>query len=241
MVFTPLRAENLDAIKKSLRDEFSDAKSSHLSEALAFSLGFRTNAALVAAMAGPERDRPFVFLNSEKLRERLVQLGYEDDPEFDAEVNPLSGTVPTIDYRGYEIQYESARQKAWRNLMVCAVNAALHQKLFTLHPGDNRFEEPVGYFFFKLPNGMPVKAKISDAGFDEIEIHAAVNPKERFVDAAGGLDCGDAVGMTWVERRRGVWMQSSMTPFSCRRGLLNDLAEMNVEPNGFGDRGRVIM
>ncbi len=36
-------------------------------------------------------------------------------------------------------------------------------------------------------------------------------------------------------------MQSSDKLFNCRNSLLSQLAELQVEPNGFGDRGRVIM
>jgi len=247
MAATPLCEAPLAALKKSLRDEFPDVKSSHLSEALAYSLGFRTYAAMSAAMTGPESDRPFVLLSTERMCERLVQLGYEHDPEFDFELtiqNPVPGVVSTIPISAYDIQYKSARDKAWRNLMVCAVNAALERKLFTLRPGDNRFEgmgDRRSIFDFTMPNGLPARAYVSDAGFDEVAVHAAVNPKGNYVSAAAGFDVGDAVGMTWIERERGAWMQSSNTEFHCRRQLLAELASLQVEPQGFGDRGRVIM
>ncbi len=57
---------SLANLKKRLMDEFDEVKSSHLTEALASSLGFRTNAALKAAMTGPEADRPFYLLDSER-------------------------------------------------------------------------------------------------------------------------------------------------------------------------------
>ena len=41
----------------------------------------------------------------------------------------------------YDIEYKTARQKAWRNLMVCAINAAVEQRLFSLRPGDIRFPD----------------------------------------------------------------------------------------------------
>ena len=58
MAATPLCEISLSALKKALRDEFPGAKSSHLSEAIAYSLGFRTYASLRAEMVGPEIDRP---------------------------------------------------------------------------------------------------------------------------------------------------------------------------------------
>ena len=248
MAATPLCEAPLAALKKSLRDEFPHVKSSHLSEALAHSLGFRTYAAMQAAMVGPEQDRPFALLQTQRFVERLKQLGYEDDPEFDFEMTiltPVPGVVSTVPDSAYDIEYKTTRQKAWRNLMVCAVNAALEQKLFTLRPGDNRFPDNMRrgeVFDFVLPNGLPARGSVSDAGFNELSVHAAVNPKGDMVRAFnGGFDAGDAFGTTWVERERGAWMQSSDSSFNCRKGLLDHLAALQVEPMGYGDRGRVIM
>lgn len=247
MAATPLCDESLAALKKSLRDEFPDVKSSHLTEALAFSLGFRTYASLQAAMTGPEEDRPFVLLGSERMRHRLIELGYPDDPEFDFEWTirkDMPGVVSTVCNHAYKIEYKTARQRAWRNLMVCAVNAGLEQKRFSLRAGDVRFKGltiPQRTFDFQLPNGLPAIARVEDAGFDEITVHAAVNPKGSHVSATAGFDCGDAVGLTWIEREYGAWMQSSDTEFHCKRNLLTDLASLEVEPAGYGDRGRVIM
>lgn len=248
MAATPLCEAPLAALKKSLRDEFPHVKSSHLSEALAHSLGFRTYAAMQAAMVGPEQDRPFALLQTQRFVERLKQLGYEDDPEFDFEMTiltPVPGVVSTVPDSAYDIEYKTTRQKAWRNLMVCAVNAALEQKLFTLRPGDNRFPDNMRrgeVFDFVLPNGLPARGSVSDAGFNELSVHAAVNPKGGMVRAFnGGFDAGDAFGTTWVERERGAWMQSSDSSFNCRKGLLDHLAALQVEPMGYGDRGRVIM
>lgn len=248
MAATPLCEAPLAALKKSLRDEFPHVKSSHLSEALAHSLGFRTYAAMQAAMVGPEQDRPFALLQTQRFVERLKQLGYEGDPEFDFEMTiltPVPGVVSTVPDSAYDIEYKTTRQKAWRNLMVCAVNAALAQKLFTLRPGDNRFPDNMRrgeVFEFVLPNGLPARGSVSDAGFNELSVHAAVNPKADMVRAFnGGFDAGDAFGTTWVERERGAWMQSSDSSFNCRKGLLDHLAALQVEPMGYGDRGRVIM
>lgn len=250
MAATPLCEAPLAALKKSLRDEFPHVKSSHLSEALAHSLGFRTYAAMQAAMVGPEQDRPFALLQTQRFVERLKQLGYEDDPEFDFEItlvgSPLlAGVVSTVPNSAYKIEYKTTRQKAWRNLMVCAVNAALERKLFTLRPGDNRFQDDMrraAVFDFMLPNGMPARGSVSDAGFHELSVHAAVNPKGDMVRAFNaGFDAGDVFGTTWVERERGAWMQSSDSSFNCRHHLLDELAGLQVEPTGYGDRGSVIM
>lgn len=242
MASISLSESSIADLKKALRNDLLDIKPTHICEALAASLGFRTYAALRAAMVGPEEDRPFLLLDSKRLIQRLVELGYPEDSEFNFEF--LTGVVSTTPSSAYEISYKSDRSKAWRNLMVCAVNAALEQKLFTLRPGDNRFSGDSPYerlYEFTLPNGLPVKGAISDAGFDEVAIHAAVNPKGRYVSAQAGFHCGDAVGMTWVERRRGVWLQTAQSTFSCRRALVQPLATMSVTPQGYGDRGHVIM
>lgn len=249
MAAIPLCEAPLAALKKSLRDEFPEVRSSHLSEALAYSLGFSTNAALKAAMAAPipDCDRPFELLRTNRFVQRLVQFDYPADPEFDFEltaVHQVPGVVSTEPLSAYEIAYSTARKRAWRNLMVCAVNAALDQRLFTLRPGDNRFKGVDGFaasFDFVLPNGLPARGAVSDAGFDELAVHAAVNPKGPHIHVMAEFEVGDAVGMTWLERERGAWMQSSDTSFHCRKALVAILAELDVETRGYGDRGNVIM
>jgi hypothetical protein len=237
------------ALKKALRAEFSDVKSSHLSEALAWSAGFRTHASLLAAMQGPEDDRPFVLLDTARMLARLEQLGYPKDPEFDFELTidaarPL-GAVSTMPDSAYEIVYTTARQRAWRNLMVCAVNAGLEQRLFTLRPGDNRFVDTDRSgvpFDFVLPNGLPARGWVADAGFQELSVHAAVHPKATAANSRyAGFAAGDAFGTTWLERERGAWIQFSDGGFKCRRALLETLAQMKVEPAGYGDRGAIIL
>lgn len=249
MAAIPLCEEPLAELKKSLLDEFDGVKSSHVTEALAACMGFRTHAALKAAMTGPEQDRPFYLLNTERFLTRLVEFGYPfdpKDPEFDFEVWHVGkGAISTMPESAYEIAYKTMRQKAWRNLMVHTVNVALERKLFTLRPGDNRFGDADGrcsLFDFTLPNGLPVRGYVSDAGFNELNVHAAVNPIGTWIRAGNaGFEAGDAVALGWVERERGAWLQSSDTQFRCRKGLLAQLADLHVEPHGFGDRGRVIM
>lgn len=249
MAAIPLCEAPLAELKKSLLDEFDDVKSSHLTEALAASMGFRTHAALKAAMTGPEQDRPFYLLDPERFLARLVDFGYpfdSSDPEFDFEVWHVGkGAISTMPTSAYGIEYKTTRQKAWRNLMVCTVNAALERKLFTLRPGDNRFgdaDSRGSLFDFALPNGLPVRGYVSDAGFNELNVHAAVNPIGTWIRAGNaGFEAGDAVALGWLERERGAWLQSSDTQFRCRKGLLAQLADLRVEPHGFGDRGRVIM
>ena len=247
MAAIALTEASVVAVKNSLRGEFLDTKSAHISEALAYSLGFNTQAAMRAALVAPEADPPYVLLDTGRMLERMRQFGYPDDPEFDFEllIKSPPEVISTVPTSAYEIEYKTERQKAWRNLMICAVNAALTQKIFTLRPGDNRFPDNMRrgeLFDFQLPNGLPARGSVSDAGFDELAVIAAVNPKGDAVRAYNaGFDAGDAFGSTWVERQRGAWMQTSDTNFNCRRALLPVLAALKVEPMGYGDRGRVIM
>ena len=56
MASIALAEKSVVALKNCLREEFPDAKSSHITEALAYSLGFRTHASLRAALDKPEPD-----------------------------------------------------------------------------------------------------------------------------------------------------------------------------------------
>lgn len=249
MAAIALTEASVVAVKNCLRDDFIDVKSAHISEALAYSLGYRTHAALLAALTLTASDPPFVLLRTDRMRARLVEFGYPDDSEFDFEllIKSPPEVISTVPMSAYEIDYKTQRKKAWRNLMVCAVNAALEQKLFSLKAGDNRFPDNMrrGHSFdFVLPNGLQARGAVSDAGFDELSVHAAVNPNPKIKEAityGAGLETGDAVGSTWVERRDGAWIQTSETSFHCRRALLPVIAKLEVEPAGYGDRGRVIM
>ena len=247
MAAIALTEASVFALKNSLWCEFPDTKSAHINEALAYSLGFKTNASLRAALTPAESNTHFVLLDTKRMRARLVQFGYPDDPDFDFEflIESPPEVISTVPISAYEIKYDTKRKKAWRNLMVCAVNAALEQRLFELKAGVNNFPDNMrrGHpYRFALPNGLPAYGAISDAGFDEVSICAAVNPKGTEVIRFGAdLSAGDAVGSTWIERRDGAWMQTSETTFHCRKALLEMLAELAVEPAGYGDRGRVIM
>jgi hypothetical protein len=247
MASIALAEKSVVALKNCLREEFPDAKSSHITEALAYSLGFRTHASLRAALDKPEPDPAFVLLGTEQMLARLRELGYSPDATFDFELltKRVPSLVSTTPESAYNITYNTERGKAWRNLMVCAINAALERRLFTLRPGDNRFPDNMRrgeLFDFTLPNGLPARGSVSDAGFDELAVHAAVNPKGEWVRTwNGGFTAGDAFGTTWVERRLGAWMQTSVTSFRCRKALLSSLAALDVRPMGYGDRGHVIM
>ena len=247
---------SLGALKAKLREFFLVQKSSHLTEALAYSLGYQTHAALLSATVVNASDPPIGLLDLERFTSRLEQFGYEKDAEFDFEffAGQLGPAISTTPLTAHEYEYGSVRKMAWRNLMVSTINEGLRQKLFSLRPGDNRWPGAKGpavspsgdvaghHFDFNLPNGLPACAYISDAGFDEVSVHAAVHPKGYLVRADdSGFKSAEAAGNTWLERRRGAWMQSASNLFTCRRNLVQALADMQVKPMGFGDKGNVIM
>lgn len=248
MASIPLSAPVLDALKNNIRRVYDERKSSHLSEALAAALGFNTHAALLAELKKQKADPLYSLLNEEKFDARMQTLGYPSDLEFIFQDVQIPEMILTTCPRAYEINYSSRRDQAWRNLIVCAVNEALVRRLFSLRPGDNRWpgsdpDQRESYMFdFTLPCNLPARVSVHDAGFDELSIHVAVNPKGDWVKASNaGFNAGDVFASTWLERRNGGWIQSSSSSFRCRRPLLAPLVEMMVEPLGYGDRGRVIM
>jgi hypothetical protein len=89
---------------------------------------------------------------------------------------------------------------------------------------------------------LPARGSVATDGFDELAIHAAVIPKGQEVrrhDA--GFAAGDAFGTTWLERRDGAWLQTTVDGFRCRKPLMAQLVALDVKPQGFGDRGNLIM
>lgn len=248
MASIPLSMSVVDGLKNRIRLIYDERKSSHLSEALAAALGFNTNAALRAELENQDSDPLYLLLDEVRFDTRMQELGYPPDPEFMFEDAQIPEMLLTTCPRAHEIEYESVRKKAWRNLIVCAVNEGLRLKIFSLRPGDNRWPgyNPRGsnvYLFdFILPCNLPARVAVHDAGYDELSIHVAVNPKGDWVKASdAGFSAGDVFGSTWLERRNGAWIQSSESSFSCRRHLLSKLSNMQVTPAGYGDRGWVIM
>lgn len=254
MASIPLSELALAAIKKALRKHLPDVRSSHITEALAAALDFRTHAALLAILPAHTNDPEIRLLDDERFDQRLQAFGYPPDIEFSFELlDDCAGLISTMPMSGYDIEYRSTRHKAWRNLMVLCINEGIRQKLFSLRPFDNRWPgaepENQGHtgtrgqtFDFFLPDGKPAKGYVGDAGYGELSIHAAVNPKGDWVRASNaGFEAGDVFSSGWLERDRGAWLQSSPEMFSCRKALIKSLADMNITPLGFGDRGRVIM
>ena len=239
-----LDKQSIASVKKTLISEFPDILSSHLSEALAAALGYKTHASLLADLKQFDSDPPIELLAADRFDQRLQELGYPEDPEFSFDLLSIDGAISTFDPRGWDIEYLRPRHKAWRNLIVLAINAGIEQKLFSLRPGDNRWRKVNSngtLYDFSLPNGWAARGYVADIGHSELSIHAAVNPKGDNVRGIfAGFGAGDAYAAAWLERERGAWIQTSETEFNCRQALLHELADIEVDPKGFGDRGKVI-
>lgn len=249
---------SVKSLKKSLTEYFPDTKSSHLSEAIASALGFRTHASLLAKLQVSENDPPIMLLDDHAFNIKLTEFGYlsfedTDDPFSFEELQRTGTVISTVPPSADDIEYKSIRNKAWRNLMVCAVNEGLKRKLFSLRENDDRwpgseFDTPdkggKGYVFdFSLPDGKSAKGYVAKAGFGELLIHAAANPKNDDMISVGnaGFRAGDAFACGWLERRNGAWLQSATDLFTCRKNLLESLASIAVKPFGYGEKGRVII
>lgn len=251
-----LTKENIHTVKRSLRAFFPEAKSSHLSEALATAVGRRTHAALLTDLANMDPADPEITLVDEgAFVSRANEIGFEVSQEvIEYGIDPFfanegMGLIETDPISSWSIGYTSLRDRAWRNMMVAGINAGIEKKLFSLLPGDNRWPttEASRTYVFDLTfgDGVPALCSLSDAGWDEISVHVALWPTDRgveFVAAAfAGFHAGDAYASGWLERRNGAWLQSDTSSLRCRRRYLRTVAETKVSPKGFGDRGKLIM
>lgn len=249
-----LSESSVFSVKKALLAEYPGLGSGHLSESLAAALGYQTNAALRAALRSYENDPPIVFLSDERFQARLNALA-QTNIEHWFGFTQSDAIIQTEDdnWQATEIQYKTKRQKAWRNLMVAAINAAIEQKLTSLRPGDNRWAggNPGGFngseegciFEFDLSDGTPCQGHLRDIGTNELEVKVAIKPKANWhsYDFIGGrYSCGPVIAMSWLERYRGAWLQSADTMFYCQQSYLDSLSELRIEPMGYGDRGRLM-
>jgi hypothetical protein len=139
----------------------------------------------------------------------------------------------------------TARNLAWRNMMVAAINAGLERCLFGLNEDENLWEGDNAIYQFKVA-GVPALAYVADAGFGELVFHVAAQPTrdaaERIKASNAGFSAGEAFALGWLERRKGKWLQTSGTPVCAfRRGILPLLAQANVAASGYLPEGRVML
>ena len=255
----------VDSAKRALRDFMPDRKSSHITEALAASLGFKTHAALTSAIGEAPDETRFIELNELAFQARITSLegtasatwGEDDQGWSELPRYPDRRLVlRTRSSAFYDRSYEGLNWKAWRNVMVATVNAALEQKLITLLPDDNRWPGYVhhpkdgrneGVVFDFYVKGIAAVGYLNDAGFGELSVHGALWPTtdaNYWIRAAGlsrpGFDAGKVVVQGWLERKDGAWLQRSSEPrpsLSCRAPHLRHVAGLDIPTLGYGDRG----
>lgn len=258
--YLPLTHASVADAQRALAAFFTDAKETHLAEALAAAAGYVTYASLLAEL--PKLDQaypPVVRLDSLAFWVQLEELeGQKKERGF---IRFLFGIMPypkgakviVTRSRGLRtIKYRNDRQVAWRNMMISAINAGLDARLFTMLPGDNRWPgagdlshgvrgESFRYRF-EL-NGIPAIASVNDAGYDELGVHVAFWPTpdaEHWIVCSNcGFDTGEAAASGWVERRDGAYLQATKAGahIRCRKNLLKQIASLDVQPKCYADRG----
>ncbi|WP_155887897.1 hypothetical protein [Cupriavidus sp. WS] len=239
---------SLRHLKQHVQGSLSGVSSSHLSEGIAAALGFKTHAALRAALADQataEAEKP----SNARLVQRLRQLGHAVPDNL----KPL----PELRHSYTPFRREPLRTKrgvrwwAWRNLMVAAINAGLEQRLFGLSPGENWWPGASpdsdkcarGIYRFVFDTDMPAVVSVNAISGDELSISVILRPKNtnREPEWYCDLTSGDAVAQGWLERRLGAWIQDASDRFRCKRVLQPRLVELVIEPAGYSDQGSFIM
>jgi hypothetical protein len=130
----------------------------------------------------------------------------------------------------------SHRATVRQNLLVATVNTALERGLIALEC------EPVTSAVFEFNvETYPVIASVADAGFDEVAIHAIVNPTDLGRQTA---QCavlyewrrfGEATTFAWLERRSGKYLQSGVN-YHGTKAVTAYLGGVAITPLGFGTK-----
>ena len=108
-----LTLENCRFVKRSLSERLPQVKSTHLSEALAAALGFRTHAALLAALKTTTPERPALAqVDQDRMQERLCQLGYGPKVSVDLVNLTRSHELPLAAWREFGHR-DRAANNAW--------------------------------------------------------------------------------------------------------------------------------
>lgn len=223
--------------------------SSHLSEGIAAALGFKTHAALRAALAENSTTQAIKPVNT-LLTQRSQQLGYANIPN-DLHLLPELNISYTPFKRFSLKKHRGVRWMAWRNLLVSAINAGIEQKLFGLSPDENWWPgakqkqdgNTRGTYHFMFDGKLPAIASVTVTSGDELSINVILNPRNGITEPSefSGLDDADACAHGWLERRLGVWIQDGGENFSCKRSVHSLAAAATVEPMGYSDQGSFIM
>lgn len=241
---------NVREFKSALHLLFDEVPSSHLSEAVAAAMGFRTYASLLHVLKSRVDSFPdAVLLDDEAFFSRLDSLGwklYSDDwlGFWELQAHCFIDTDPIREAENF---YDTARKRAWRNILVSAINAGIDQRFFSVLPQGNFWpgyrddgrQHPFKYSF--TVGGIPGAAVVQDIGFEELAIHAALWPTGKgLMSFEPDFSGGEAVASGWLERDRGAWLQFETKALKCRNARLSTVAELVVRSKGYGDRGKFI-
>lgn len=256
MTAIPLTESALTSVKRAVRQDYPNYKSSHLTEAIAAACGFASHAALRARMSERAPELPdFALLEEMPFLNRLAAvtgIPTTDDLRgfsFDHLNYEGEDVIATASKGAAKVNYDgSRRRRAWRNVMVAGINAGIDQGLFTPRAGENSWSQPDPRFgddprtYRFMIEDIPAIASVHDAGWDELSIHVALWPTiegERWVRTAnGGFLAGEVFASGWLERRDGAWLQVGHDPeFSCRKQRLDLIAALEIRPKGYADRG----
>ncbi len=245
MLFIPPCACSLREVKLCLTKTLPDLPSAKLSEALAASAGFNTNAALRSSLWTPGVDPA-----------ELRALSF-DDVRFARRLGDFKLDLPTgwqgFDTFGRSIwvgnRYQSKKGLAGRNVMVAAILSGLTQRIFTLDPDGSFWPDAKvqkgTLFHVWMPHDIPAQAWVSDIGMGELSIHVACWPTGRFLSSGNaGFEAGDAVVKGWLERETGKWLMNDGRgglTINIRRNRVEQLSSLVTPTVGFADQGRFIM
>lgn len=237
-------AASVRYLKQFASRKVDGVSSSHLSEAVAAALDFKTHAALIAALQGNatvEASKP----SNERMNSRLRQFGYR--------VRPDLKLLPELKHSyGFGKRYpikakRGVRWNAWRNLMVAAINAGLEQRLFGLSPDEDWWPgadtSGRGHYRFAFDGDLPAVATVASIGAGELSISVLLDPESHDIEAEFGFGIrdGKAAAHGWLERRLGAWLMDGGEDFSCKRLIQPRLAAARVESTGYSDIGSFIM
>lgn len=125
--------------------------------------------------------------------------------------------------------FKSPSAKAWRVIMVSAINYALNNNFFAFDP-INKVEART--FEMLIVGIYPASIRMYDAGFDEVCFECKTIVRKRMIKCMG-----------WIERRTARHLQRSLSPvpnIRPNRGVeIHELAGFNdfVFPEGYEDAG----
>ena len=240
--------------KNHLHARFPSIKSSHLSEALAASLGFNTHAAWLNHLQQSMQDPDIRLLNGDWFEKRVATLGYEiggqgltDNLFIGVEDGEFVFATSSTD--AVERRESSKRESAWQNLMIAGINAGINQKIFSLRADDNRWpgyranksDSESSYVYHFTLGDLPASVYVQDISFGELGFHVMLQPTGTFASSMdAGFASGEASGGGWLERRDGLWLQESrgVGMFRCRQHLIDWLANLDIAPLGYGRVGK---